>query len=330
MESGQKNLYGTIQIESEFYFMEFYSLNQIPCYVDDFYWRELSDGSDKAIVIHNPQNALIMTPFYPSSRKTLDEHIEYIRTQNIKSAIVIAEDISFIKDCPSLERIMVFPAISATKFDYSPLYALPNIKWLQCQTVYGKNEENITNIDYSNFPQLERVLIEETGHLNVDKAKKVTTLRFYAFPKEKSMVGKIPTSVLDFSITNSPVQSLDGIEVAEQIFKLELQYNRNLKDISALKNIKGTLKHLEIYNCGKITDFSVLQTLSNLEYLVLRGSNKIENLSFLQKMPKLKYFKFTMNVADGDLSLCESIPHVEIKNHKHYSHRNIHLPKTNI
>lgn len=303
--------------------MGFYSLNQFPTYIDDFDWHPLSDMSEKAIVIHNPQNAIVVAPFFPLSKKTLDEHIEYIQTHNIKSAILIAEDISFIKNCPSLEKIMVFPAISAEKFDYSPLYSLPNIKWLQCGTVYGRDENKITNIDYSNFPNLEKITVENTGHLNVETANKVTTLKFYEAPRQKTIAGEIPKSILYLSITNSsPIQSIDGIEIANQLSTVKLRYNRNLKDISALENIKDTLKHLEIYNCGRITDFSVLHTLSNLEHLVLRGNNKIENLSFLAKMPKLKYLTLTMNALDGDLSLCEKIPNVQIQNRRHYSHKN--------
>ncbi len=307
--------------------MEFYSLNGFPACTDDFYWRELSDLSDKAIVIHNPQDARARSQFYPCSTKTLDEHIEYIQAHSIKSAIIVADDISFIKNCASLERIMVFPSVSAVDFDYSPLYALPNVKWLQCETVYGKNEERVAEIDYSRFPNLERVLVGGVGHLNVGSAQNISVLRFYSIRKERSLVGKISSALRDFSITDCSVESLNGIDVAKQIFKLELQYDRSLRDISALKEVKDTLKYLEIYNCGKIDDFSVLHELSNIEVLHLMGNNKIENLSFLEKMPKLRFFKLTMNVLDGDLSLCKKIPYVYVKNRRHYSHRNEDLPK---
>ena len=310
--------------------MEFYSLNGFPTYTDDFYWRELSDNSDKAIVIHNPQDAHTRSQFYPHSTKTLEEHIEYIQVHGVKSAIIVADDISFLKNCTSLEKIMVFPSASAVDFDYSPLYALPNIKWLQCETVYGKNDEKVAEIDYSHFPNLERVLIGEGKNLNIQKAQNVSILHFYSVRKEKSIAGKIPPAVREFSITDSSTQSLDGIEAAKQIFELKLQYNRSLRDISSLKKVKDTLKFLEIYNCGKIDDFSVLHELSNIEVLHLMGNNKIESLSFLEKMPKLRFLKLTMNVLDGDLTLCTKIPYVYVQNRKHYSHNNEELPKDNI
>ena len=55
--------------------------------------------------------------------------------------------------------------------------------------------------------------------------------------------------------------------------------------------------------------------------------DRICSLFFLKNMPKLKYFHLTMNVVDGDLSLCEHVPYVKIQNRKHYSHKDKNLPK---
>lgn len=312
--------------------MEFFSLNQLPLYTDDFYWRMLSDNSGEAIVIHNPQNALIESPVFLKSRKTLSEHINFICENEIKRAIIVAEDISFLSKCQSLECLMIYPAHCTEKFDYSPLYNLKNIKWLQCETIYGKHEDQIAFIDYSNFPYLERLLVSgKHGHLNVDQAQNVSCLRFYAFPGSSNIKGVFPgKSVIDFSITLSSVKSLDGIESATQLRKLILTYNRSLKDISALANLKESLNFLEIDGCGKIKDFSVLQELSNLECLILKGNNEIKDLVFLNEMHRLKYLHLTMNVLNGDLSYCKSIPCVEIKDRKHYSCKNSDLPKLEI
>ena len=116
--------------------MKLYSLNQIPLYTDDFSFRFFDDvHSRDAIVIFHPMEAMIVTPVLIRSKKSLEEHIEYIHDNNIKKAIIVADDIQFLKRCPSLEYLMIFPAIDAKDFDYSPLYELPNIKWLQCETM---------------------------------------------------------------------------------------------------------------------------------------------------------------------------------------------------
>ena len=103
--------------------------------------------------------------------------------------------------------------------------------------------------------------------------------------------------------------------------------NRKLEDISVLSEISATLTALEIDCCGKIKDFSVLSSLSNLQSLRLIGSNKLPDLSFVKNLPELKVFDFRMNVLDGDLTPCLPIPYVSIQNRKHYNHKDSDFSK---
>ena len=309
--------------------MKFITLNQLPLYTDDFFWRALYGKNRDALVVFNPQDALIISPVFLRSRKSLEEHIKCIRDNNIKKAIVIAEDIQFLTQCSSLEYLKIFPAITANDFDYSPIYELSNIKWLQCETIYGADEEKVCNIDYSHFPNLKRLGISGAkGHINVHKAEKVVSLFFdFGYPNSKTLSGFLPgKNLVNFSITQSPIRSLEGIEEASKLERLDFAYNRRLTDISALRHLRETLRYLEIKACGKIRDFSVLKELHNLEFLILEGSNVLPNLSFLKEMPKLKVFHLTMNVEDGDLSLCEQLPYARVQNRRHYSHKDSELP----
>jgi len=311
--------------------MKFVSFNQLPLYTDDFFLRNLNDTNGKdALVLFNPPDAINISPVFLRSRKSLEEHIQYISDNHIKKAIVVAEDIQFLKRCNSLEYLWILPAITVNEFDYSPIYEMPNIKWLQCETIYGPGEEKVTTVDYSHFHKLKRLGITGgKGHINVHTAETVESLFFeFGFPNAKNLTGFIPGKSLErFSIIQSPIQSLDGIEVASQLLRLDLSYNRRLTDISAIGNLSETLKYLEIDTCGKISDFSVLKDLHKLEFLILKGSNTLQDLSFLKAMPKLKMLHLTMNVNDGDLSLCEHLPYARIKNRKHYSHKDNELPK---
>lgn len=304
--------------------MDFVSFNQLPLYTDDFFFRELVGNNRDAIVIFNPIDALIISPVFLRSRKSLEEHISFIRDNNIKKAIIVAEDINFLKECSSLEYLMIFPAVNLNDFDYSPIYELKNIKWLQCETSYGIRNENTASIDYAQFKELKRLGVSgKKGNINVHQAKKVETLCFYeGFPNSKNLEGFIPhESLKNLRIIQSPIETLKGIEGAPNFCRLELSYNRRLVDISALSSFRESLTYLEINMCGKICDFSVLKELYNLEFLVLKGSNTLKDLSFIKEMSKLKYFDLTMNVEDGDLSLCEPLPYVRIKNRKHFSHK---------
>ena len=101
--------------------MKFFSFNQLPLFTEDFFFFNLDSCDRDAIVIFNPMDAMIVSPVFLRSKKSLNEHIEYICNNDIKKAIIVADNIEFIKQCPSLEYIQIFPAISANEFDYSPL-----------------------------------------------------------------------------------------------------------------------------------------------------------------------------------------------------------------
>ena len=48
-------------------------------------------------MIFNPMDAMIVSPVYFRSKKSLNEHIDYIRNNNIKKAIIVADNIEFVK-----------------------------------------------------------------------------------------------------------------------------------------------------------------------------------------------------------------------------------------
>ena len=311
--------------------MRLTTLNQLPLFTDEFVFRHLNDLSKKdALVIHNPIDALVSSPVFLKSRKSLLKHIEYIKTNNIRKAIVVANDIEFLKECPSLEYLWILPSIDSNNFDYSPVYELPNIKWVRCETTTGLEDRQVASVDYSRFAHLRRLSIRGAkGHNNVALAENVMSLVCdFGYPNTSDLKNSIPGYALQrFAICQAPIVSLSGIEIASRLQRLVLSYNRRLTDISALRNLKDTLVCLEIDTCGKITDFSALEELHNLEFLTLKGNNSLADLSFLKVLPKLKYLHVTMNVTDGDMSFCKHIPYVSIQDRKHYSCKNKDLPK---
>lgn len=312
--------------------MKFSTFNQLPLYTDDFFYRAFDNLTIKdAIVVHNPQDALITSPVFLRSTKTLEEHIAEIQEKNVKKAHIVADDISFLRRCPGLEYIMVYPAVTAKDFDYSPLYDMPNLKYVVCGTTAGLKDEHVASVDYSRIKGIQHLVISHAwGHQNVADAGEVTSLIFdFGYPKAGDLRDILPGGNLrSFAVCQAPIHSLDGIEDAPKLQRLKLSNNRRLTDISALRHLKETLAFLEIDTCGKIRDFSALSELHNLEYLILKGSNPVQDLSFLNHMPKLKYLHFTMNAENGDLTPCLPLEYVRIQNRKHYSHKDSDMPKT--
>lgn len=279
-----------------------------------------------AIVIRSPIN-IQCNYRIPKIEHSLSEHIELINQMKIEKTIIFNEDISFITQCPTLQYLEVIPSDSAgNNFDFSPLYEMPQIKSLVCMTELL--EKFSGTIDYNKIKGLEKIRISGEGHLNYNCIDTLKTLRISDY-KYDDLTKMFCSTVLDtLSIIQCKIKSLDGIEMSSKMQCLYLDYNRSLKDISALKHVKNTLKALHIENCPQISDFSVLGELENLELLELFGSNTLPNLDFISNMKNLKTFSFSVNVENGDLSPCLNLRYsYSQRTRKHYNLKDKDLPK---
>ena len=87
-----------------------------------------------AIVVKSPQDASSSSPQYPAARRSLYDCISVIKQYELTKAIVIADELSFLHDCHSLTDLVVIPADkAAVPFDFTPLYDMPNLRYLECQ-----------------------------------------------------------------------------------------------------------------------------------------------------------------------------------------------------
>ena len=189
----------------------------------------------------------------------------------------------------------------------------------------------LSEIDYLRINGLISLGIHvNKGALNYNKVETLKTLHVSGFKgANRDLTDLFCSKELDtLRLIQCGIRSLNGIETSHKMQCLYLYYNRSLSDISALSKVKDTLKELNIENCPKIQDFSVLSELENLEALELSGGNILPNLDFLRRMKKLKFFSFSMNVSDGDLSPCLDVCYVDsYKSRKHYNLKNCQLPK---
>lgn len=291
-----------------------------------------SDASNiyDAIVIRNPAEAVCSRSLGISPR-TLDEHIEALNRYSLTKAIVIADDISFLKRCPTLTWLWVQPSNSAPNgFDFSPLYELPSLSHLRCESVYGEKENKCGVVDYARMPGLKSVSIHaESGHVHFDTLSELRNLEVSNIKGRKKAKDYLSgTTIQRLDFLSCGIESLEGLENCAELESLYLGYNRKLTDISAIAQTADTLKVLDIENCPKISNFSCIEKLTNLAALRLMGQNTLPNLEFLRGLRNLKMFSFSMNVLDGDLSLCTKIPYVSSeRNRKHYNIKDKDLPK---
>lgn len=127
-------------------------------------------------------------------------------------------------------------------------------------------------------------------------------------------------------------KALDGIQVMEDLKYLEIDYSKNLCDLSDLAKCSN-LVGLELQNCPNILDLSMLKSLRNLHVLHLWNCKNIESLKWVQDS-QVEYLNFySSNIRDGDLSFIESLPNLKVlrfQNKKHYNRklsRYSHIPQ---
>lgn len=274
------------------------------------------------LIVRHPYDAPYMGSLL-KSKKTLEEHINFINKHKLEKVLIISDNVEFITKCPTLKYIQVSPSVPQDNFDYSPLYKMPCIKSLNYMMSYGKNQI----IDYSKIKGLEDIHIKNKYQVNYEQIETLRTLAITDYQEED--VSKLfKSSILDtLIIFTSKIKSLKGIDNSQKVQCLYLVNNRNLEDISELDKINKTLKSLTIENSSKLIDFSVLNKLTNLEYLKIIGNNKIKNLEFIKELKNLKTLILGIEVEDGDLSICLNLSYVYIKGRKHYNLKDKDLPK---
>lgn len=288
-----------------------------------------------ALIVKCPGESDCHTPQFDVPLHTREEYIQYIQSRQLEKATIILNDISWLPQCPSLKDLVIIPSEQAAgNFDFSPLYEMPEIRSLECRTQYGEWDQYLKEIDYSRISGLVNLVVEVNkgtkNFQNIETLKQLYTTRYRSSSRDVTQLFS-SKELMCLCLFMSNIQSINGVEKAPKLQCLELSYNRSLNDISALRKIKDTCKVLYIENCPKITDFTVLEELENLEYLWLTGSNSLPNLHFLKKMRKLKTFILDMNVLDGDLTPCLDISYVTCgKDRRHYNLKDSALPKGKI
>ena len=281
------------------------------------------------LIMRNPVDTKLWSPRPDTSSRTLEEHIQLVNKYQLEKVIVICNDLSFILRCPSIKQLTVYPSDDAGgNFDYAPLYQMPNLRDVSLTMSCGRSEDHWYSIDYTKFNRLVSINACGKGHDGYESVPTLETLRLSNNKKHINLENISCSPILkNLQLIQCNTQTLDGIGSYPKLETIELYYNRSLQDISALTETANSLKGLYIEACPKIKDFSALNSLINLEHLQLYGNNSLPNLDFLQNMQKLKTFTFTMNVEDGDLSCCLTLPYASCKNRRHYNLKDSQLPK---
>ncbi len=281
------------------------------------------------LLIRWPEDATAIGYRFGFSERSLEEHIQFIREYEIRKAVIVCRDLSFLPRCQNLGEVTIVPSENAEPdFDYSPLYKLPNLRMVNCITEYGPKGQFHATVDYRKIPGVAQISAAGKGHLGYEAIPNLEVLSLCRDQRHTDFSNISCSNVLrEAFFLQCRLKSLEGLEQHPGLEELTLSHCRSIQDISQMRNAAAHLRILTIENCPKIQDFSVLEQLHHLEHLQLYGSQTLPNLVFLKQMPRLKTFVFTMNVADGNLLPCMEIPYASCKNRKHFNRKDVQLPK---
>ena len=228
----------------------------------------------------------------------------------------------FLEFLPDLKALSILDFLVE---DLRPIHSLHELKYLKTHT-YCNSE-----IDFSAFPQLEKVVLEWRA-----KAKSIydcTTLRsiFINCWSGKSLEPFSKLTKLEYlGLAGSRIKRIGDVNFPNLDY-LDLRLARGLESLDGIERFKN-LARLDVNTCRKISKLDPLAKLPRLNFLYFANNGEIESLSPLRKMKSLEVFHFieSTNIKDGDLSILRELPNlkeVSFQNRRHYNLKRKELPQ---
>jgi hypothetical protein len=227
--------------------------------------------------------------------------------------------LSFLAELPSLTAFEIFDFNIP---DIKEIHRLHNLRTLGVTTYCS------TEIDFSNFPELESCVLE--WRPKAVSLFKCTTLKnlFVNRYKGKHVAEFAQLVNLEsLAILNAPVTSLRGLSAVTRLRSLRLALLRRLPSLAGIEGL-ANLEELDINTCRAIRSIGEIGSLSRLKKLFLNNIGEIESLKPLDNLDGLEKVGFyeSTNILDGDLSPLLrqrnlDFSSVSFQNRRHYSHR---------
>ncbi len=272
-----------------------------------------------ALVVRENLESASFCEAYSTGTRTLDECIELINRLELESAVFITNNTSIIKQCPSVKHFTLYTAGDGKTPRYGDIHLLPGIRKFSLGDKYGIDElytGGNSPLVFQKLKTLKRLHMCGIDEKSNDRKDSIKTIEDLDLPE-----------LMKLTLIQCGITTLSGIENCPGLQWLDLSYMRSLSDMASLAALAPTLRSLSFESCPKVTDFSVISELKQLEYLELKGKNELPNLDFIKELPNLKFLILTMNVLDGNVECLQNIQYVDAVCKKHYNLKSKDLPK---
>ena len=231
----------------------------------------------------------------------LEEGVAYAIEKNITSIEITTQavgakpveiDFSFLNALPSLVGLECRMNVSK-KSDLGPVHALANLQQLAWP---GRTTPPV---DLSCFPKLEYLSFKQVpGTPGWDRLTRLKHLRLSVSLQTDVKFLSSLESLTTLELSDSPTETLDGLEGLSKLKRVDILSLPRLADISALAACQG-LTHLSVEKTKRLTDFSALAASNSIESLRLLVP--VDTLDFVPRMKALKTF-FAHDIVSNDLS----------------------------
>jgi len=126
----------------------------------------------------------------------------------------------------------------------------------------------------------------ENTRLNVELLKKLQHLIIRKYG-ESSVIQKLPKSLKHLILIQGKLKSTKGIEQNIKLKTLSLSYFPKITDYTYLKELKN-LEYLEFERCKRLEDLDFTAGMKNLKWIRIGNCDKIKSLNPLRKLKNLK------------------------------------------
>lgn len=243
--------------------------------------------------------------------------IDFIKREGIKALKIqdrerIFSNLDFLKECDFVESISIE---TDDIVDFSGLKYLKKLRIFSCGFLKQK-------IDFSSFPDLEWLSISYNKNVvGLSECKKLYWL--YIENYKKSDLYEIQDLIhLEYLwLTNSAIESLEGIEKMVNLKRIEIDTARKLTSLKGLHENFNKLAHLYIYNAKNLTNYDTIHFLKHLIQLELRRTGEINSISFIDHLPNLKIATIGLKVLDGNMAYLKRLDRAGFIDYPHYTHK---------
>lgn len=227
------------------------------------------------------------------------------------------EDFSFLQETPWINELDIISGEARGLEAIKYLCDLRNLS-LECHSK--------SSIDFGPLTKLEKCYISFwKGANSIFQCSSLTS--FYIDDYKNSVFPNIEVFpyLRSLTISNSTIKSLDFLEGAKGLIKLNLLNCRGLENFDPLSQC-NSLEKLTISGSKKMADLGFLKTQRNLKILDISDNGDVLSIAPLGALKKLKAIAFdgTTNVLDGELGALCGLPKLAMlmfRPRRHYSHK---------